>query len=57
MEMFKEDMCELDLMGKLEEGNITVYDEGDITDLCHGPHVDSTTMCKKVKLVKHCDVY
>ena len=42
MEMFKDDMYKLDLISNLEDGNITVYDQGDFTDLCAGPHLMST---------------
>ena len=34
MEMFKDDEYKLDLIADLEDGNITVYDQGDFTDLC-----------------------
>ena len=57
MEMFKDDMYKLDLISNLEDGNITVYDQGDFTDLCRGPHVDNTKLCKNFKLVKHSGVY
>ena len=32
LEMFKDDMYKLDLISGLEDGNITVYDQGDFTD-------------------------
>ena len=50
-------MYKLDLISNLEDGNITVYDQGDFTDLCRGPHVDNTKLCKNFKLVKHSGVY
>ncbi len=56
MEMFKDDPYKLDLEG-LEDGNISVYDQGDFTDLCRGPHVDNTKLCKNFKLVKYSGVY
>ena len=37
MEMFKDDPYKLDLIEGLEDGNISVYDQGDFTDLCRGP--------------------
>ena len=46
MEMFKDDPYKLDLIEGLEDGNISVYDQGDFTDLCRGPHVDNTKLCK-----------
>ena len=57
LEMFKDDMYKLDLIEGLEDGNITVYDQGDFTDLCRGPHVDNTKLCKNFKLVKYSGVY
>ena len=57
LEMFKDDMYKLDLINGLEDGNITVYDQGDFTDLCRGPHVDNTKLCKNFKLVKYSGVY
>lgn len=57
VEMFQDDMYKLDLISNLEDGNITVYDQGDFTDLCRGPHVDNTKLCKNFKLVKHSGVY
>ena len=53
----QDDMYKLDLISNLEDGNITVYDKGDFTDLCRGPHVDNTKLCKNFKLVKHSGVY
>ena len=57
MELFKDDMYKMDLISKLEDGNISVYDQGDFTDLCRGPHVDNTKLCKYFKLIKHSGVY
>ena len=50
MEMFKNDEYKLDLISDLEDGNITVYDQGDFTDLCRGPHVDNVKLCRNFKL-------
>ena len=57
MEMFKDDMYKLDLISNLEDGNITVYDQGDFTDLCRGPHVDNVKLCKHFKLIRHSGAY
>ena len=57
LELFKDDEYKLDLISNLEDGNISVYDQGDFTDLCRGPHVDNTKLCKYFKLVKHSGVY
>ena len=50
MEMFQNDEYKLDLISDLEDGNITVYDQGDFTDLCRGPHVDNVKLCRNFKL-------
>ena len=55
--MFADDPYKLDLIADLEEGNITVYDQGDFTDLCRGPHVDNVKLCKHFKLIRHSGAY
>ena len=57
LEMFADDPYKLDLIADLEEGNITVYDQGDFTDLCRGPHVDNVKLCKHFKLIRHSGAY
>ena len=57
LEMFKDDPYKLDLIEDLEDGNITVYDQGDFTDLCRGPHVDNVKLCKYFKLIRHSGAY
>ena len=57
LEMFKDDEYKLDLINGLEDGNISIYTQGDFTDLCRGPHVDNTKLCKNFKLVKHSGAY
>ncbi len=57
LEMFKDDEYKLDLISNLEDGNITCYSQGDFTDLCRGPHVESVKMCKNFKLTKHSGAY
>ncbi len=57
LEMFKDDEYKLDLINDLEDGKITVYEQGDFTDLCRGPHVENTKLCRNFKLVKHSGAY
>lgn len=57
LEMFKEDPYKIDLIGGLEDGNITCYQQGDFVDLCRGPHVDTVKKCKNFKLLKHSGAY
>lgn len=56
-EMFKDDPYKQDLIKDLEDGNITVYSQGEFTDLCRGPHVDSVKELKNFKLLKHSGAY
>lgn len=55
--MFKDDLYKEDLISNLEDGNITVYSQGEFTDLCRGPHVDSVKELKNFKLLKHSGAY
>ena len=57
LELFKNDEYKLDLISDLEDGTISVYDQGDFTDLCRGPHVDKTKLCKNFKLVVSAELY
>jgi threonyl-tRNA synthetase len=44
------DEYKLDLLSNLEDGGITLYTQGDFTDLCRGPHIPNTSFIKAVKL-------
>ncbi len=57
LEFFKDDPYKLDLIEDLEDGSISVYDQGDFTDLCRGPHVDNTKLLRNFKLIKHSGAY
>ena len=57
LEMFKDDEYKLDLISGLEEGTITCYKQGDFTDLCRGPHVETVKLCRNFKLLKHSGAY
>jgi threonyl-tRNA synthetase len=46
----KGDEYKLDLLSNLEDGGITLYTQGDFTDLCRGPHIPNTSFIKAVKL-------
>ena len=57
-EIFKDDPYKEDLIDRMPEGGtITTYTQGDYTDLCRGPHVKSTKMCRYFKLIKHSGAY
>ncbi len=56
---FKEkgDEYKLDLLEKLEDGNITFYSQGKFTDLCRGPHIPNTGFIKAIKLTSIAGAY
>ncbi|GAB1432987.1 threonine--tRNA ligase [Spirochaetota bacterium] len=41
-ELFRDEPFKLELIDGLEEGSISVYEQGGFKDLCRGPHVAST---------------
>ncbi len=53
----KGDEYKLDLLGGLEDGNITLYTQGGFTDLCRGPHIPATGFIKAVKLTNIAGAY
>ena len=58
LEMFKGDPYKIDLINNMEEGSIiSCYTQGDFTDLCRGPHVESVKELKYFKLIKFSGAY
>ena len=59
LEMFKDDPYKLDLISRMDENETTIscYTQGDFTDLCRGPHVESIKELKHFKLIKHSGAY
>ncbi|MCX6317149.1 MAG: threonine--tRNA ligase [Bacteroidetes bacterium] len=53
----KNDEYKLDLLGGLQDGNITFYTQGDFTDLCRGPHIPHTGHIKAIKLTNVAGAY
>lgn len=49
-ELYKDNPYKLELIRDLEDGEITVYRQGDFFDLCRGPHVPSTGRIGAFKL-------
>jgi threonyl-tRNA synthetase len=46
----KGDEYKLDLLQNLKDGEITLYSQGNFTDLCRGPHIPNTGLIKAIKL-------
>ncbi len=58
LEMFKEDPYKIDLIENFSEDSvITCYTQGEFTDLCRGPHVETVKECKYFKLLKFSGSY
>ncbi|TAL73113.1 MAG: threonine--tRNA ligase [Bacteroidetes bacterium] len=47
----KGDEYKTELISELEDGTITLYTQGNFTDLCRGPHLPSTEPLKAIKLL------
>ena len=58
LNMFKDDPYKIDLINNMDEGSIiSCYTQGDFTDLCRGPHVDTVKELKNFKLLKFSGAY
>ncbi len=58
LEMFKDDEYKLDLINNMDESNvISCYTQGDFTDLCRGPHLETVKDLKYFKLLKVSGAY
>ncbi|MCM1370944.1 MAG: threonine--tRNA ligase [Clostridium sp.] len=59
LEMFKDDPYKIDLISRMDENDtvISCYTQGDFTDLCRGPHVETVKEIKYFKLLKVSGAY
>ena len=59
LEMFKDDPYKVDLISRMDENEVVIstYTQGDFTDLCRGPHVESVKELKYFKLIKYSGAY
>ena len=53
----KDDEYKTELISELEDGTITLYTQGNFTDLCRGPHLPSTEPLKAIKLLSVAGAY
>ena len=53
----KNDEYKVELINDLEDGTITLYEQGNFTDLCRGPHLPSTAPIKAIKLLSVAGAY
>ena len=59
LEKFKDDPYKIDLISRMDDADtvISCYTQGDFTDLCRGPHVETTKKMKYFKLLKFSGAY
>jgi threonyl-tRNA synthetase len=53
----KGDDYKTELISELQDGTITLYTQGNFTDLCRGPHLPSTEPMKAIKLLSVAGAY
>jgi len=53
----KGDEYKTELISELEDGTITLYSQGNFTDLCRGPHLPSSEPLKAIKLLSVAGAY
>ena len=58
LEMFNNDPYKIDLINNMDDDSvISCYTQGDFTDLCRGPHVETVKEIKYFKLIKFSGAY
>ncbi len=53
----KGDEYKVELINELEDGQITLYKQGNFTDLCRGPHLPDTSPIKAIKILSVAGAY
>ncbi len=53
----KGDEYKLELLEDLEDGSITLYEQGGFTDLCRGPHIPNTGAIRAIKVLSLAGAY
>ena len=53
----KGDEYKVELIGDLQDGTISLYSQGNFTDLCRGPHLPSTEPIKAIKVLSLAGAY
>jgi threonyl-tRNA synthetase len=56
-ELFKEQPYKIELINELPDEQVSIYRQGTFTDLCRGPHLDSTGGVKAFKLINTAGAY
>ncbi len=57
MDLYVNEPYKLEMISELKDETISLYEQGDFTDLCRGPHIPHTGFVKAVKLMKVSGAY
>ena len=57
LEVYRQEPYKLEMIQDLQDGTISLYEQGEFTDLCRGPHVPNTGFVKAIKLLKVSGAY
>ncbi len=57
LQMYADEPYKLEMIQDLQDGTISLYTQGEFTDLCRGPHVPNTGFVKAFKLMKTSGAY
>lgn len=57
LEFYQDEPYKLEMIAELEDETISLYEQGDFTDLCRGPHLPHTGFIKAIKLMKVSGAY
>jgi threonyl-tRNA synthetase len=55
--LYKDEPYKLEMIQALEDGTISLYQQGEFVDLCRGPHVPHTGLVKAFKLMRVSGAY
>jgi threonyl-tRNA synthetase len=57
LQLYQNEPYKLEMIKDLQDGTISLYSQGEFTDLCRGPHVPNTGFVKAFKLMKSSGAY
>ncbi len=57
LKLYRNEPYKIEMIQDLEDGSISLYQQGEFADLCRGPHVPHTGMVKSFKLMKVSGAY
>lgn len=57
LELFKDNPYKIELINEIDDDYVSIYKTGDFTDLCAGPHIESTSQIKAFKLLNIAGAY